>query len=134
MAKKRHPDLIVTDLMMPLVSGLDLIRMIREDEELQGTPVILLTAKADEDTRIEGVEGGADAYLSKPFNDRELLADVRNLLALKQNERRVQELNSYLTESVLRRFLPPSMVIKAAAAGDCCSGFAPGTAIDYYFV
>ena len=123
-AKKRRPNLIVTDLMMPLISGLDLIRMIREDEELQGTPVILLTAKADEDTRIEGVERGADAYLSKPFNDRELLAEVRNLLALKQNERRVQELNTYLTESVLRRFLPPSMV-KAAAAGDLALDLRP---------
>jgi signal transduction histidine kinase/response regulator RpfG family c-di-GMP phosphodiesterase len=116
-AKSRRPDLIVTDLMMPVVSGLDLIKMLREDEELKGTPAILLTAKADEDTRIEGVERGADAYLSKPFNDRELLAEVRNLLALKQNERRVQQLNTYLTESVLRRFLPPAMV-KKAAAGD----------------
>jgi GAF domain-containing protein len=116
-AKSRRPDLIVTDLMMPIVSGLDLIKMLREDEELKGTPAILLTAKADEDTRIEGVERGADAYLSKPFNDRELLAEVRNLLALKQNERRVQQLNTYLTESVLRRFLPPAMV-KKAAAGD----------------
>ncbi|MEG4282436.1 response regulator [Microcoleus sp. A006_D1] len=123
-AKNRRPDLIVTDLMMPLISGLDLIRMIRQDEELRGTPVILLTAKADEDTRIEGVERGADAYLSKPFNDRELLAEVRNLIALKQNERRVQQLNSYLTESVLRRFLPPSMV-KAAAAGDLALDLRP---------
>ena len=123
-AKSRRPNLILTDLMMPLVSGLDLIKMIREDEELQGTPVILLTAKADEDTRIEGVERGADAYLSKPFNDRELLAEVRNLIALKQNERRVQQLNSYLTESVLRRFLPPSMV-KAAAAGDLALDLRP---------
>ncbi|MEG4107861.1 response regulator [Microcoleus sp. S13_C5] len=123
-AKKRRPNLIITDLMMPLISGLDLIRMIREDEELQGTPAILLTAKADEDTRIEGVERGADAYLSKPFNDRELLAEVRNLIALKQNERRVQQLNSYLTESVLRRFLPPAMV-KAAAAGDLALDLRP---------
>ncbi|MBE9093549.1 response regulator [Tychonema sp. LEGE 07203] len=123
-AKNRRPDLIVTDLMMPLISGLDLIRMIRQDDELKGTPVILLTAKADEDTRIEGVERGADAYLSKPFNDRELLAEVRNLIALKQNERRVQQLNSYLTESVLRRFLPPSMV-KAAAAGDLALDLRP---------
>lgn len=123
-AKNRSPDLIVTDLMMPLISGLDLIRMIRQDDELKGTPVILLTAKADEDTRIEGVERGADAYLSKPFNDRELLAEVRNLIALKQNERRVQQLNSYLTESVLRRFLPPSMV-KAAAAGDLALDLRP---------
>ncbi|MBD1933703.1 response regulator [Funiculus sociatus] len=112
--KNRRPDLIVTDLMMPLVSGLDMIRMIREQEELKGTPIILLTAKVDEETRIEGTSRGADAYLAKPFNDRELLSSVRNLLALKENERRVLELNSYLTESVLKRFLPPSMVQKAA--------------------
>ncbi|WP_044170172.1 response regulator [Kamptonema formosum] len=114
LAQKHRPDMIVTDLMMPLVSGLDMIRMIREDRGLKATPVVLLTAKANEETRLEGVEKGADAYLAKPFNDRELLATVRNLLALKAQERRVQELNAYLTESVLKRFLPPSMVRKAA--------------------
>ncbi|MBD2019571.1 response regulator [Leptolyngbya sp. FACHB-36] len=114
LAQMHHPHLIITDLMMPLVSGLDLIRMIREDDTLKGTPVVLLTAKADEDTRIEGVEKGADAYLSKPFSDRELLAEVHNLLALKENERRVAELNTYLTESVLKRFLPASLVVRAA--------------------
>lgn len=113
-AKETRPHLIVTDLMMPLVSGLDLIRMLRDDEDLKSTPIILLTAKVDEDTRIEGTERGADAYLSKPFNDRELLAEVRNLLALKENERRVAELNTYLTESVLKRFLPLSLVGRAA--------------------
>lgn len=113
-AQAYHPHLIVTDLMMPLVSGIDMIRMIREEEDLRGTPIILLTAKVDEDTRIEGAERGADAYLSKPFNDRELLAEVRNLLALKANEQRVAELNTYLTESVLKRFLPPSLVVRAA--------------------
>jgi adenylate cyclase len=114
MAQERRPQLIVTDLMMPMVSGLDLIRMIRDSADLKGTPIILLTAKADEMTRIEGAERGADGYLSKPFNDRELLAEVRNLLALKANEQRVVELNTYLTESVLKRFLPPAMVQKAA--------------------
>lgn len=114
MAKANRPQLIVTDLMMPIVSGLEMIQMIRQDEALQGTPIVLLTAKADEDTRIEGTEIGADAYLSKPFNDRELLAEVRNLLALKANEHRVAELNTYLTESVLQRFLPPALVQKAA--------------------
>ncbi len=113
-AQEHRPDLIVTDLMMPQVSGLDLIAMIRADEQLSGTPMILLTAKANEETRIEGTEIGADAYLAKPFNDRELLAEVRNLLALKTNERRVAQLNLYLTESVLKRFLPPSLVVKAA--------------------
>jgi adenylate cyclase len=113
-AQEHRPDLIVTDLMMPQVSGLDLIAMIRQDPELSGIPMILLTAKANEETRIEGTEIGADAYLAKPFNDRELLAEVRNLLALKTNERRVAQLNLYLTESVLKRFLPPSLVSKAA--------------------
>ena len=114
-AQAKGVDAVVTDLMMPQASGLDLIRMVREDSQLQGTPVILLTAKADDDTRLEGVEQGADAYLAKPFNARELLAEVRNLLALKANERRVAELNQYLTQSVLQRFLPGSMVKKAAA-------------------
>jgi adenylate cyclase len=113
-AQQHRPDLIVTDLMMPQVSGLDLIMMIRQDRQLSGIPVILLTAKANEETRIEGTEMGADGYLAKPFNDRELLAEVRNLLALKINERRVAQLNLYLTESVLKRFLPPSLVSKAA--------------------
>lgn len=113
-AQNHHPDLIVTDLMMPQVSGLDLITMIRQDPQQAGTPIILLTAKANEETRIEGTEIGADAYLAKPFNDRELLAEVRNLMALKANERRIAQLNLYLTESVLKRFLPPSLVSKAA--------------------
>jgi GAF domain-containing protein/class 3 adenylate cyclase/two-component SAPR family response regulator len=113
-AQEYRPQLIVADLMMPEVSGLDMIRMIRQSEELKGTPIILLTAKADEATRIEGTEQGADAYLSKPFNDRELLAEVRNLLLLKEKEQEVIELNTYLTEYVLKRFLPPAMVQKAA--------------------
>ncbi|MBW4601359.1 MAG: response regulator [Calothrix sp. FI2-JRJ7] len=114
-AQKIQPSLIVTDLMMPLVTGLEMIGMIRADSKLKGTPVILLTAKIDEETRIAGTELGADAYLAKPFNDRELLAEVRNLVALKENERRVLKLNTYLTESVLQRFLPPALVQKAAA-------------------
>lgn len=113
-AQTLQPHIIVTDLMMPLVSGLEMIRMIRQQEALKGIPIILLTAKADEETRIEGAEQGADAYLSKPFNDRELLAEVRNLLALKASERKVAELNTYLTESVLSRFLPPALVKRAA--------------------
>jgi adenylate cyclase len=109
------PDLIITDLMMPLVTGIEMIQMIRSQDQIRGIPIILLTAKVDEETRIEGAEHGADAYLSKPFNDRELLAEARNLLALKENEKRVLELNTYLTESVLKRFLPSALVKKAAS-------------------
>lgn len=113
-ARQYHPDAIVTDLMMPKMSGIELIRQVRQDPLLQGTPIILLTAKADEETRIEGAEEGADAYLSKPFDSRELVAEVRNLIALKANERKVLELNTYLTESVLSRFLPKPLAQKAA--------------------
>ncbi|MEH2194083.1 MAG: response regulator [Nostoc sp.] len=116
-AKEIMPSLIVTDLMMPLVSGLEMIQLVRKEDKLKGTPIILLTAKVDEETRIEGTEHGADAYLAKPFNDRELLAEVRNLLALKENERRIVELNTYLTESVLKRFLP-AVLVQKAATGD----------------
>ena len=112
--QEQRPNLILTDLMMPQMSGLEMIQHIRQLEVAKGTPIILVTAKADEDTRIEGTEKGADAYLSKPFNHRELLAEVRNLLALKASEKQVAKLNAYLTESVLRRFLPPSLVEKAA--------------------
>jgi adenylate cyclase len=110
-----RPDLIITDLMMPLLTGIEMIQMIRSQDQVRGIPIILLTAKVDEETRIEGTEHGADAYLAKPFNDRELLAEVRNLLALKENEKRVLELNTYLTESVLKRFLPSALVKKAAS-------------------
>ncbi|MGG6296470.1 response regulator [Leptolyngbya sp. AN02str] len=114
LTQTNRPHLIITDLMMPMVSGLEMIRMIRNQPDLKGTPIVLVTAKADEETRIEGVEQGADGYLSKPFNARELLAEVRNLLALKDSERRITQLNNYLTESVLGRFLPPQLVEKAA--------------------
>ena len=113
-AKEITPHLIITDLMMPFVTGLEMIQLIRSEENLRGTPIVLLTAKADEDSRIEGTERGADAYLAKPFNDRELLAEVRNLLALKKKEQEVVELNTYLTQSVLKRFLPPILVNRAA--------------------
>ncbi len=113
-AREEPPDLILTDLMMPQMSGLEMIQAIRQQPEIKGTPIVLLTAKADEETRIEGAEQGADAYLSKPFNHRELLAEVRNLLALKASERRVAKLNQYLTKTVLQRFLPQSLVTKAA--------------------
>lgn len=124
LAKEIIPSLILTDLMMPLVSGLEMIQMIRSEEKLKGIPIILLTAKVDEETRIEGTEHGADAYLAKPFNDRELLAEVRNLLALKENERRISELNTYLPESVLKRFLP-AVLVQKAAAGDLALDLRP---------
>lgn len=80
------PDLVITDLMMPKLSGLDLIREIRKKEHLNSLPIILLTAKADAATRKEVHGEGADIYLSKPFLEPELLSVIRNALRLKETE------------------------------------------------
>ncbi|GBF40751.1 SpoIIE-like protein phosphatase domain protein [Leptospira ellinghausenii] len=86
-----NPDLVITDLMMPKLSGLDLIKEIRKKEQFHSLPVILLTAKADVTTRKELHSEGADLYLSKPFLESELLSVIRNALRLKQKEFYLQE-------------------------------------------
>src|SRR5262249_60750933 len=86
-ARARKPDLVVSDVMMPGLDGLALLRALRDDVDLSAAPVILLTARADEETLLEGLSGGADDYLSKPFSARELRARVRSHLELVQKRR-----------------------------------------------
>lgn len=71
------PDLIILDVMMPDLSGFEVLRMIRESNDV---PVIMLTAKAEEDDRVNGLELGADDYITKPFSPRELVSRVRAVL------------------------------------------------------
>ena len=80
-ARERRPDLILSDVMMPQMDGFELLRTVRSDKELEGVPVILLSARAGEESRIEGLHAGADDYLVKPFSARELLARVGAHLA-----------------------------------------------------
>lgn len=86
-AETHKPSLIVTDLMMPNLSGTEMIQNIRNNEQISTIPIILLTAKADPDTRKNVIFSGADLYLPKPFSEEELLFSVRNLLSLKEKER-----------------------------------------------
>jgi two-component system response regulator MtrA len=79
--RAQRPDLCVLDVMMPGVSGLDAIRMIRADPDLLDLPVILLTARAQESDVNTGFDSGADDYITKPFSPRELAARVETLLA-----------------------------------------------------
>ena len=74
------PDLIITDLMMPVMDGMTLCRQIRHDECTSHIPIIVVTAKITEAERIEGLKAGADAYLAKPFNSEELTTRVEKLL------------------------------------------------------
>ena len=80
--RRQVPDLVLTDIMMPRLDGLGLLSAIRADERTRSVPVILLSARAGEEARIEGVDAGADDYLIKPFSARELLARVGSHIAL----------------------------------------------------
>ncbi len=79
--RAQKPDLAVLDVMMPGVSGLEAIRMIRSDADLLDLPVILLTARAQEADVETGFDSGADDYITKPFSPRELAARVEALLS-----------------------------------------------------
>jgi len=78
---KHQPDLIVLDVMMPELDGLEVCKLLRRDSATAGIPLLMLTAKASEVDRILGLELGADDYVTKPFSPRELVLRVRKLLA-----------------------------------------------------
>lgn len=80
LSKSEKPDLILLDLMLPGIDGLEVLKRIRSDEKLKNTPVIMLTAKSEEIDKILGLELGADDYITKPFSVRELTARVKAVL------------------------------------------------------
>ncbi len=84
MLEKHHPDLLVTDIMMPRMNGYELVRRIRQLSEFRLLPVILLTARTKIQERILGYQSGCDLYLPKPFELEELAAAIRNLLERSQ--------------------------------------------------
>ncbi len=94
-----RPDLVVADVMMPRKSGLDLCRELKDDADpaLATTPILLLTAKAELAHRLDGYEKGADDYLVKPFNSKELLARVRVLLRMRALEQALARRNAELS-------------------------------------
>jgi two-component system phosphate regulon response regulator PhoB len=80
MARSFVPDLVILDVMMPDLNGIQICRMLRADPKLKKVPVIFLTAKAEENDRIQGLETGADDYICKPFSTKELTLRVQTIL------------------------------------------------------
>jgi len=79
-ARREKPDLILLDILLPGVDGLEVLRAVRSDETIGGTPVVMLTAKGDETDRVVGLELGADDYIQKPFSPREVVARIKAIL------------------------------------------------------
>jgi signal transduction histidine kinase len=85
LARKHRPSIVVTDLMMPVMDGLELTLRLREDPQLSHVPILMLTARNEVESRITGRKAGVDAYLGKPFSSKELVNTVRSLV--RQQER-----------------------------------------------
>ena len=84
LASEQIPDLVITDLMMPIMNGFEVLKALKTNSLTAHIPVVMLTAKGDTQSRIEGWNNQADEYLAKPFNSHELLARVNNLLSIRK--------------------------------------------------
>ena len=93
--KKNKPDLIILDLMLPGINGLDVCREIRSEEENNDVSIIMLTAKGEEIDRIVGFELGADDYVTKPFSVRELILRVKVLLKKRSDNQSAEKILEY---------------------------------------
>jgi PAS domain S-box-containing protein len=105
LARERAPDLVLTDVMMPGLDGFGLLRELRADERLKTVPVILISARAGEESVASGLQAGADDYLVKPFSARELLARVDAALKLARVRREAQERIVGIWESITDGFI-----------------------------
>jgi signal transduction histidine kinase len=100
LAGELHPDLVLLDLMMPKKDGLQACREIRESPATRNVPIILLTARADEETKLSSLSAGASDFLSKPFSTSELRARVRNLIQSFRLQQRLVQQNSALAQAI----------------------------------
>jgi len=94
--KEHHPDVIISDLMMPEIDGTVLCQMVKTDEELNNPYFIMLTAKSTVDSKIQGLKIGADDYITKPFNVKEVVARVNSAMRIKALQSEVMEKNIVL--------------------------------------
>ena len=137
MALEHVPDLIVSDVMMPGLDGYGVVRQLKAHPATSHVPLVLLTAKSSTSDRLEGLETGADAYVGKPFAARELRAQVRNLLALRNRNRALTLAARHGGTPPASPLLPEPASLAAAAIADPTAAApapAPLSAIDRSFL
>lgn len=138
-AHREHVDLVVSDIMMPEMDGLEMCRQLKEDMETSHIPVVMLTARQTLDNRLEGLRAGADAYIEKPFSFAHLLTQIDTLLQNRQREResfvkrpylpvqsggisKVEEqFISQITEKITKNIRQPEFNVEQLAAEMCMS-------------
>lgn len=127
LVRERAPALVLTDVMMPEMSGTELCEAIKSDDALAGVPVMLVTSKAERDMKIHGLELGADDYVTKPFHPRELLARARALVRLRALQMELAEQNAAL-EKALDHLRQTEVALvqseRLAAVGELAAGIA----------
>ena len=120
MAREFNPNLILLDIMMPELNGLQLCKMVRSDPKMNTIPIIFLTARGEVEDRIKGLESGGDDYISKPFNTKELMLRVANILNRNQsggtvnNKNRIQIAGVVLDDSLHELTVDGEVVILTA--------------------
>ncbi len=136
-AREHHPDLILLDVMMPKIDGIEVCRQLKSDADMPFTPIVLVTAKADTKDIVAGLEAGADEYLTKPVDQAALVARVKSMLRLKQvtdrvqaqaadlagwnrtlEDRVAQQLSQIERMDRLKRFLPQQVAELIVSSGD----------------
>ena len=122
-----NPDLVVTDIMMPEMTGIELCRALKADPNSASTPVMLVSSKAESEMKVKGLELGADDYVTKPFHPKELLARARGLVKLRVLQREVEERNEAL-EAAMRELKAAEIQLvrseRLAAVGEIAAGVA----------
>lgn len=122
-----RPDLIVSDVMMPEMSGIELCRAVKGDSEMRSIPIVLVTSKAEREMKIEGLELGADDYVTKPFHPRELLARVRSLVRVASLQAQLAGRNRSLEEALRSLQHAEVQLVQSerlAAVGELAAGIA----------
>lgn len=105
-----QPDIVLSDVMMPNIDGFELCRRIKSNAETVLTPVVLITALEDRNDRVNGIQAGADEFLSKPIHREELVARVKSLLRYQQARKQLEQAQHERLQGTFKRYIAPTVV------------------------